>query len=123
MPSECPVTRSGRVRPFLRVQAAGQCGFLSGSGILVQDTLSSGLVDLLDRDADGLGLVFLGVLSLLDMVFSSDLMALLRRVLVAMTFTLFLADLILGMCYTSLHTIRRYFVMITFPPEKRKRFF
>ena len=66
MPSECPVTRSGRVRPFLRVQAAGQCGFLSGSGILVQDTLSSGLVDLLDRDADGLGLVFLGVLSLLD---------------------------------------------------------
>ena len=32
----------------------------------MQDTLSSGLVDLLDRDADGLGLVFLGVLSLLD---------------------------------------------------------
>ena len=50
---------------ILGVQAAGQSGFLSGGGILVQDTLCSGLVDLLDRNADCLGLILLGIVGLL----------------------------------------------------------
>ena len=79
------------------VQLLIESGLLSGSRILVQNTLCSSLVDSLNSDLDSLSLVSsIGLdstVSLLDLWFC--------RVFAAATLTRFLADLMLGTVDTS----------------------
>ena len=88
------------------VQLLIESGLLSGSRILVQNTLCSSLVDSLDSDLDSLSLVSsIGLdsnVSLLDLCLElRELIILFCRVFAAATLTRFLADLMLGTVDTS----------------------
>ena len=75
------------------VQLLIESGLLSGSRILVQNTLCSSLVDSLDSDLDSLSLV--------SSIGLDSNVSLLDLCLEAATLTRFLADLMLGTVDTS----------------------
>ena len=97
----------GPLLAFVKLKSKSR--LLAGGGILMNNTLCRCLVDLLDGLSDNDVLICRGSfdsnVSLLIAVLRADLAALLRAVLVAITLTRFLADLMFGI---SLHLLPNY---------------